>query len=90
MYDNASFMGANPASRFRLSAVGAPAAPDMSGGLSSIYSASEDGQNQSKFMHPDNPLFWFAGIAAVAFGLMAASTTVRVGPIKGGLSVGKT
>ncbi|MEU0788034.1 hypothetical protein ABZ341_41710 [Streptomyces sp. NPDC006173] len=39
---------------------------------------------------PDNPLFWFGVIAAASVGLMGYSTTVRVGPAKAGISVGKT
>lgn len=39
--------------------------------------------------NPHNPLFWFAGIAALTFGLMAVSTTVRVGPAKVSASLGK-
>jgi hypothetical protein len=39
---------------------------------------------------PDNPLFWFGVVAAVSVGLMGYSTTVRVGPAKAGLEIGKT
>jgi hypothetical protein len=37
--------------------------------------------------HPDSPLFWIGIIAAATVGLMAFSTTVRVGPahLEGGL-----
>jgi hypothetical protein len=38
--------------------------------------------------HPEHPMFAFGILAALAFGLMAASTTVRVGPAKGNLHVG--
>ncbi len=36
-----------------------------------------------------NPLTWFGIIAAVTFGLAAISTSVRVGPVKAGLQLGK-
>jgi len=36
-----------------------------------------------------NPLTWFGIIAAVTLGLAAVSTSVRVGPVKAGIAVGK-
>lgn len=39
---------------------------------------------------PDSPLFWFGILAAASVGLMGYSTTVRVGPAKAGLEIGKT
>jgi len=39
---------------------------------------------------PENPLFWFGVLAAASVGLMGYSTTVRVGPAKAGIEVGKT
>jgi hypothetical protein len=35
-----------------------------------------------------SPMFWVAAILAGAVGLAAASTTVRVGPVKAGVSLG--
>lgn len=35
---------------------------------------------------PDNPLFWFAVVAAATFGLMAVSVHIKVGPFKAGAS----
>ena len=40
--------------------------------------------------NPENPLFWFAGLAAVTFGLMAFSTSVRVGSTKASIALGDT
>lgn len=40
--------------------------------------------------NPASPLFWFAGIAAVTFGLMAVSTSVRVGKATASVSLGST
>lgn len=42
----------------------------------------------TKPWHPDSPLFWFGVIAAATFGLIGASTSVRVGPAKAAVSVG--
>lgn len=39
--------------------------------------------------HPDSPLFWVAGLVLVVFGIGGAATTVRLGPAKAGVSVGK-
>lgn len=39
--------------------------------------------------HPDSPLFWFGAVLAVTFGLVAASTSIRVGPFKAAISAGK-
>jgi hypothetical protein len=38
---------------------------------------------------PQNPLFWFGVVAAASVGLMAYSTSVRVGPISASVGVGK-
>ena len=38
---------------------------------------------------PDHPLFWFAAFGAVTFGLIAASTQVRVGPLSASVSAGR-
>lgn len=40
--------------------------------------------------HPDNPMFWFAGLLAVTVGLVAASTQLRIGPVRASLAAGKT
>lgn len=39
---------------------------------------------------PDSPLFWFGALAALTFGAIAFSTSIRVGPAKASLGVGKT
>lgn len=38
---------------------------------------------------PRSPLFWFGAIAATSFGLIAYSTTVRVGGTEVSASIGK-
>ena len=40
--------------------------------------------------NPENPFFWFAGIAALTVGLMAFSTSVRVGGTTATVAVGDT
>lgn len=37
----------------------------------------------------ENALFWFAAFGAVTFGLIGASTHLRVGPFKAAVSAGK-
>ena len=43
----------------------------------------------TKPWHPDNPLFWFGSVALVTFGLIGASTQIRIGPLKASASAGK-
>lgn len=38
---------------------------------------------------PENPLFWFGGLLAVTLGFVALSTSVRVGPARASLDLGK-
>lgn len=53
----------------------------------SLATASPDDHGGS-LTHPGNPLVAFGAIAAVAFGLMAFSTSVRVGKTKAGIQIG--
>jgi len=57
-----------------MSAMTTPAAADHAGSLT----------------HPGNPLFAFGVLALFAFGLMAASTTVRVGHTAASINIGDT
>lgn len=43
-----------------------------------------------QLLHPSNPLLAFGVIAAVTFGLMAFSTSVRVGKTRAGITIGET
>jgi hypothetical protein len=43
-----------------------------------------------KLLHPGNPLLAFGVLAAIAFGLMATSTTVRVGKTAASIKIGET
>jgi hypothetical protein len=69
--------------------MGTAAASSMSE-LTAVPTPSKEANESAQPWNPANPLFWFAAIAAVTFGLMAVSTTVRVGPAKGSVSLGKT
>lgn len=44
----------------------------------------------AKPWNPDSPLFWFAGLLLATAGLIGVSTSVRVGPLKTGASLGKS
>lgn len=46
-------------------------------------------RNSDKPWHPDSPLFWFGAVLAVTFGLIGASTSIRVGPFKAAVAAGK-
>ncbi len=80
-----SLAGADPAARFKL-AVGGKGTSSPSELHAAVTPSTAD--EAAKPWHPDSPLLWFAGIAAVAFGLMAFSTTVRVGKATGTVSIG--
>lgn len=58
--------------------------------LSSVTAPSEAGTAAGKVLSLENPLTAFALVAAVTFGLMAFSTSVRVGKTSASLSVGNT
>lgn len=63
--------------------------PDMHTELASVMTASP-GDHGGDLLNPENPLVAFAAIAAVVFGLMAFSTSVRVGKTKAGITIGDT
>lgn len=66
-----------------------PAANSPSG-LSAVPAPSVQGAAAAKLTSPQNPLLWFGALGVVTFGLMAFSTTVRVGKVSSSLSVGST
>lgn len=57
--------------------------------LATAVTPDEGGDASGKPWSPSSPLFWFGAIAAVTFGLMAVSTSVRVGSVKASVSAGK-
>ncbi|MGI8685121.1 MAG: hypothetical protein ACR2MO_08565 [Acidimicrobiales bacterium] len=67
------------------------AAPSGAGEIPGVARSSGPALgDDGKPWHPDSPLFWFGLIAAATIGLVAASTQVRLGPLKASLSAGKT
>ena len=58
--------------------------------LTSIPTPTQGAADDANPWHPSNPLFWFGGLAALTFGLMAFSTTVRVGGAHASVSLGNS
>ena len=56
----------------------------------SMVTPSAAGAAAAKALSPENPLFAFGVLAAVTFGLMAFSTSVRVGKTSARLEIGDT
>lgn len=75
-----------PAAKYRLDA-GAPAS-HVDTPLPSV--AGPGSVSAGPVWHPDSPLFWFGVVAAATFGLLAVSTSVRVGPVRAAVSAGKS
>jgi hypothetical protein len=46
--------------------------------------------HDGRLLHPGNPLMAFGALAAIVFGLMAFSTSVRVGKTTAGIKIGET
>lgn len=65
----------------------APAANAPSA-LSSTVTVGEHDQAAAKLLSPENPLLAFGVLAAITVGLMAFSTSVRVGKTSASLKVG--
>lgn len=76
-----------PGARFGLSQGPASNAPTE---LTSVPTPAQGAEAAAQPWNPDNPLFWFGVLAAATFGLMAVSTTVRVGGAKASVSLGDT
>jgi hypothetical protein len=58
--------------------------------LASTVTPSAQGAAAAKLASPENPFTAFAVLAALTFGLMAFSTSVRVGKTTASLAVGTT
>ncbi len=58
--------------------------------LSAVATPAEGAAAAGQPWSPTNPLFWFGVIAAATFGLMAVSTSVRVGKATASVSLGST
>lgn len=79
---------ATPASAYGLFG-GGPASSAVSE-LSSVVAPSAAGSRADSVLHPDNPFVIFVLLGAATFGLMAFSTSVRVGHTTASVSVGNT
>jgi len=78
----------SPASRYGGSLMAGASVSPIATELTAVRGPAE--RDDVPALHPSSPLFWFAVIAAAAVGLMYASTTVRVGPVKVSASAGKS
>lgn len=58
--------------------------------LTSVVTPSAKAANAGKVLSLENPLTAFGVLAAFTFGLMAFSTSVRVGHTSAGLNIGDT
>jgi len=58
-------------------------------GMAAMTTPAADDPTTS-LLHPHNPLLAFAVLAALAFGLMAASTSLRVGKTTATIQLGDT
>ena len=68
----------SPASKYGLN----PHAPATAVATELHSAAGPSPLDVAKPWHADSPLFWFGAIAAATFGLLAVSTSVRVGPVR--------
>ncbi|MCU1449331.1 MAG: hypothetical protein JWP02_1501 [Acidimicrobiales bacterium] len=66
-----------------------PASAQTSSAPSLARSAGPSKTGNESPLHVDNPLFWFGALALVTFGLVAVSTSVRLGPGRASVSLGK-
>ena len=58
--------------------------------LAAVATPAAGEAGAAKLLSPENPLLWFGGLAALTFGLMAFSTSVRVGGTTASVAVGNT
>jgi hypothetical protein len=65
-------------------------ASNSASALTSLPAPSAQHAAAAKLYSPQNPLFWFGALGVVTVGLMAFSTTVRVGKTSASLTVGST
>lgn len=77
----------DPGARFGLAQGPASRTPTE---LTAVPTPAEGAEAASQPWNPENPLFWFGVLAFVTFGLMAVSTTVRVGGARASVSLGDT
>lgn len=73
--------------RFGIPTAGPAAAPT---GLASVSAPSAAAQSATKQLSVSSPMLAFGTVAAITFGLMAFSTSVRVGNSSASLNLGKS
>lgn len=74
----------------RLGLVGASASSPAGAAAPPLSSSAGPAQTETAPpWHPDNPLFWFAGLLLVTLGLAAGSSSVRLGPLRASVGAGK-
>lgn len=78
----------NPAQKYGMHSGGLTLAPAMEVGSGVTNGAVTPGGIRG-LLDPENPAFWLISIAAATLGLVAASTSLRVGPVRGSVNVGK-
>lgn len=76
-----------PGEKYRLSRGPATSAETE---LAAVPSPADGAQDEGRLLSVGNPLLVFGALAALTFGLMAVSTTVRVGKTKASVSLGST
>ncbi len=69
---------------------GSQPATSTDSALPGVAGPQSDGPRTAGPLSKDSPLLVFGVLAAVTFGLMAASTTVRVGGTTASIAVGET
>lgn len=84
---SASWLSPSPTAKYGM-AFASPAATRDDTPLTQVAGPSAASAKAGRGIHPDSPMFWVGVLLAGALGLAAASTTVRVGPLKVSGSVG--
>jgi hypothetical protein len=69
---------------------GALIAPGPASPIATPLTSAAGPDHDAPPWHPDSPLFWFGLIAGAAVGLVAVSTTGRIGPVQAGVKIGDT
>jgi hypothetical protein len=83
-----AWFSGSPASRYGGSFLSSRADP-AAAAAAMTPSATAPAGSAHRAWHWDSPLFWIGALILGAVGLAGASTTVRVGPAKAGLELGK-
>jgi len=79
----------SPASKYGAAFMTPNAATKDNSPLVQIAGPAPAAHGATSMWHPNSPLTWVGVVLAGAVGLAAFSTTVRVGPVRAGASVGR-